>query len=93
MRKQNTHPISGPTFETTVTRKRSRMAIAQPPHLALIELLTCRNYLHVVKRRRERRREQLLDDLTEKIRYWNLKGEALRRFRGELALEEQLHLS
>jgi len=29
-----------------------------------------------VKRRQRRRREQLLDDLTEESRYWNLKQEA-----------------
>jgi hypothetical protein len=30
-----------------------------------------------VKRRRERKRKQLLDDLKEKRGYWKLKGEAL----------------
>jgi hypothetical protein len=43
--------------------------------------------------RRGRRREQLLDDLKEKRRYWKLKEEALIAPCGELALEETMDLS
>jgi hypothetical protein len=46
-----------------------------------------------VKGRRGRRRKQLLDDLKEKRRYWNLKEEALYPLCGELALEEATDLS
>jgi hypothetical protein len=53
-----------------------------------------RNFLlkHVIEEtiegmgRRERRRKQLLDDL-RKIRYWNLKKDALVALCGEVALE------
>jgi hypothetical protein len=43
--------------------------------------------------RRGRKRKQLLDDLKEKRRYWNLKEEALDHICGELALEEATDLS
>jgi hypothetical protein len=43
--------------------------------------------------RRGRRRKQLLDDLTEKRRYWKLKKEALDAVFGELALEGAMDLS
>jgi hypothetical protein len=42
--------------------------------------------------RRGRRRKQLLDDLKEKRRCWNLKEEALDRTYGEIALEEATDL-
>jgi len=46
-----------------------------------------------VRKRRGRRRKQLLDDEKEKRRYWKLKEEALDRFYEELALEEAVSIS
>jgi hypothetical protein len=40
--------------------------------------------------RRGRRRKQLLDDLTEKRRYWNLKEEALDRYHMDNSLWKRL---
>lgn len=43
--------------------------------------------------RRRRRIKQLLDDLTEKPRYWNLKQKHYNSIYGQLALEEVMGLS
>jgi len=43
--------------------------------------------------RRRRRIKQLLDDLKEKPRYWNLKQKHLNSFYGQLTLEEVMDMS
>jgi len=46
-----------------------------------------------VRKRRGRRRKQLLDDVKENRRYWKLKEEALDRFYQERAVEEVVDMS
>ena len=43
--------------------------------------------------RQKKRRNQLLDDVTESRGYWKLKGEALDRTCRELAMEEDMDVS